>query len=127
AHAIDDEVSAERDRASGRSVECHRSTRMLLHPIDELVHPALQELLAVRIRNAALRIEEPIADVQEDLGLAQRRHIQIAERVAQMLLRDRGADRADRATDDAGGLAIPGALAIGTRGMIERVLENAGH
>ena len=43
-----------------------------------------------------------------------------------MLLRHRGADSADRRAQHPRGLAGPGALAVGTRGMVDRVFQHAG-
>ena len=75
----------------------------------------------------ALVVEQAFLGLHEGLGLADRRHVEVGEDVAQVLLRHGGADGADRDADHAGRLAGPGALAVGTRGVVDRVLQHAGN
>ncbi len=100
------------------------SLHVVAHERCVLVHPALQELGA-GFSNAAVGVEEAVFCLHEGLRLAERGHVEVGQDVAQVLLRERGADRANRDADDAGWLAAPGALAIGPRSVIERVLEYA--
>src|SRR4051812_6730839 len=59
---------------------------VLLHPSYVAVHPALQELLACRA-NAAVRLEKAFLGLDKRFGLAKRRHVEIGQDVAKMLLR----------------------------------------
>ena len=70
---------------------------MLSDPRHVTIHPPLQELSARRA-DAAVRLEEAVLHLDEDLGLAKRRYIKIGEDSAQMLLSNRRADRANRDT-----------------------------
>ena len=71
-------------------------------------------------------VEQPVPDLDECFRLTQGLHVQTSEDIAQMLLRHGGAAGAGRSAQYAGGLAGPGALAIGARGMVDGVLEHAG-
>ena len=62
------------------------SGRVLFHPSNKLIHPALKEFLAVRADVAAL-VKQSILDLDKNFGLSQCRHIQRCEDIAQMLLR----------------------------------------
>jgi hypothetical protein len=81
-------------------------------PGRETVHEPLQERLGIGPRQVALPVEETLGHVDEHLGLSQGGHVEVRERVPQVLLGDRAADRADRRPDDRGRLARPRALAV---------------
>src|SRR5690606_12437290 len=85
--------------------------RVLLHPGHITVHPALQEAAAGGA-DAAIGFEQPVLGLQEDFRLAIRRHVEIADDGAQVLLRAGGADGTDGDADDARRLAAERALAI---------------
>ncbi len=78
------------------------------------------------VGDAAGRVEEAVLGGEEHFGLAERRHVEIRQDRAQVLLGAGGADRADRDAEDAGRLAAPRALPVGPRGVIEGVLQHAG-
>jgi hypothetical protein len=61
------------------------SGSVLFHPGDILVHPVLQEFLAVCTDVAGL-VKQTILYLNECFGLAKRRYVQIRENIAQMLL-----------------------------------------
>src|SRR5690606_221063 len=58
-----------------------------LHPRNVAVHPVLEELAAVG-SDPAGGVEQPLLHLDEALGLAERRHVEVGERVPQVLLRD---------------------------------------
>src|SRR2546430_1173747 len=76
---------------------------MLLHPSYISVYPALQKLPACGA-DAAIGVEQAFFGLDKCLGLAKGRDVEIGQCVAEMLLRDRRADRADRYPDHAGRL-----------------------
>ena len=82
---------------------------MRLDPRDIPVHPALQELAAIGT-DSTRRVEQTFLRLDEAFRLTERRAVQVGEHVAQVLLRHRGADGADRDTEDARRLARPSAL-----------------
>src|ERR1035437_5365427 len=90
-----------------------------------LVHPVLQEFLAV-CTDVAGPVKQPILYLDECFGLAKRRYVQVRENIAQMLLCHGRAGGTDRNAQHTGGLARPCALAIGTRGVVDRGLGHAG-
>src|ERR1019366_9116234 len=85
-------------RPSRTSSSRRASIRVLLHPGDIAVHPVLHEL-SVGGADLAMRVEQALLRLDEGLGLAERRRVEIGEDVAQMLLRHRRADRPDRDAD----------------------------
>lgn len=58
------------------------------------IHPVLQEPSATR-PNVAVGVKQPFFGMNEGFRLAERRHIQVREGIAQMLLRQGGTDAAD--------------------------------
>ena len=98
--------------------------RVLFDPIDVPVHPRLQEWLAL-IRYIPAAVKEPILGVDKRFRLAHRWRVEISEYITQMLLRGRSADRTDGCPDNASRFALPTVLPIGTRSMIDGVLQNA--
>src|SRR3546814_7785539 len=86
-----------------------RSAGVPLHPVDIAVHPSLQEAPAVR-PNASVGVEQAVLRLDEGFRLAERRHIEIGQDAAQLLLCDGGADGADRYPDHPRRLVLPGAL-----------------
>ena len=90
------------------------------------VHPVLQEVLAAGT-NLAVCVKQSLLGMNECFRLAERRHIQVSEDIAQMLLRHGGADDADRCAQHTRRLARPGALAIRARSMIDCIPEYARH
>src|SRR5690606_31492916 len=98
---------------------------MALHPVRVPVDPILQEV-ATRDTDAPILLEQSIGDLNERLGLAQRRHVEICERVPQVLLRDGGTDSADGCTEDARRFSRPRTVTVGSRGIVDGVLEDTG-
>src|SRR6187549_2814306 len=96
------------------AVEADRLLRVRLDERDVAVHPALEELLGAVVGQGARGVEEAFLDGEEHLGLAERRHVEVSEDGTEVLLRAGGADGADRDAEDAGRLAAPGALPVGT-------------
>ena len=81
---------------------------MLAYKCSVLVGPALQKLFA-GLSYIAGTVKQALFGMNKGLGMARRRHIQIGQDVAQMLLRQRRANRSDRSACDTGGLAAPNA------------------
>ena len=71
-------------------------------------------------------IEQSFFGVDECLRLAQRRHVEDRENIAQELLRHRRSDGARRRTEHPGRFTGPRALPVRTRGMVNRVLQYTG-
>ena len=70
------------------------SARESLHPGGVLVHPAVQELARLRIRDIAGLIEEAFLHLDIGLGLSQGRHVEVGQDGAQVELRHRRTDGA---------------------------------
>src|SRR5690606_25016162 len=92
-------------------------------PGDVGVHPALQEI-ATALADVAVRVVQAILVLDVGLRLVERRHVQVGEHVAQVLLGHGPAGGADGDADDAGRLALPGALAIRSRAAVEGILQD---
>ena len=80
-----------------------RSAHMLLHPRNIVVHPALEELPTVRA-NVARRVEQALLRMDEAFRLGQRRHVEISEHIAQVLLCHSRADGAEDTPSTPAGL-----------------------
>ena len=89
-----------------------------------MVDPALQEFFAVGA-NVSSRVKQSVLCLEEGLGLAQRRYVQIRQYIAQMLLRKGGTGGTHRNAQHTRWFAGPSALPLGARGVVNRVLENA--
>ena len=79
------------------------------------------------LAHAAIGVEKAFLGLQEHLRLPQRGHIQVGQHIAQMLLRQRRTDGADRHADHRRRLAVPDAVPVGARTLVQRILEHAGH
>ena len=89
----------------------------------ELVDEGLQESPRALVGDGAVVVDQ--AGLEGDIGLAaHQENAQVAEHLAQMLLRERGADRARRGAGDGGELAGPGVLAPRPRAPVDGVLEH---
>ena len=75
-----------------RSLAVKCSVCVLSDPRHVTIHPALEKFSA-RGADAAVRVEEAVLHLDEDLRLAKRRYIKIGEDSAQMLLGNRRTDR----------------------------------
>jgi len=64
-----------------------------LYPSGIPVHPALQKLVCVGVRDIPAFFEETVIHFNEHFGLSERRHLQVRQNVAHMLghVRSRGA------------------------------------
>ncbi|MNN30321.1 hypothetical protein D3C81_1439660 [compost metagenome] len=95
---------------------------MLPDPADVAGHPQLEELPRRTVLNFPGFVEEALLALQIDLGLPHGASVKVAEDAAQVLLGDRGAERAGRDSDHACQLARPHALAEWSRPMIDGIL-----
>ena len=59
---------------------------MFFHPGNILIHPVLQEFFAA-CADVTRHVKQPFVNLDKYFGLAQCRHVQRRENVAQMLLR----------------------------------------
>jgi hypothetical protein len=60
-------------------------------------------------------------------GVVDAEHIEVHENLAQVVLRPCGADGPGRCARDRRRLPIPGAVAVGARRPVNRILQHAGH
>ena len=95
---------------------------MLFNPGDVAVHPRLQEFFAART-DAAVVVEQVVLGLDKCFRLTQRRHIEIRQGIAQMLLRQGGSGRAERYAQHAGRFAGKRPLTVGARSIVYRVLD----
>src|SRR5690606_22372902 len=93
------------------------SVNKLFYPGNVPIHPALQELPAVRPDITRI-IKQAILYMNKCFRLAKGRHIQVSQHIAQMLLRHGSPNRADGSAKYTGRLARPGVLPIRTRCVI---------
>jgi hypothetical protein len=90
-------------------------------PVDE----ALQEFPRGLVADRALGVDQ--VRLERDIGLAaEQDHAEADHDRAQMLLRQRGADRARRRAGDEAGLAGPGVLAVGRAPQSMAFFSTAG-
>ena len=99
---------------------------MLDNPRAVSIHPGLQELSAGG-PDAFVGLEEALLRVNKRFGLIERRDVEVGQDVSQVLLRHGGTQDADGDAEYAGRFADKDALPVRPRGVIDRILENAGN
>src|ERR687887_639594 len=97
-----------------------------LDPADVAIHPTLQEFLRTRARNISALVKQSVRDLNENFRLRERGDVEVDEHVAQVLLCHRCARRADRGAEHPGWFSGPCILTIGSRCVIDGVLEDTG-
>src|SRR6185437_16686201 len=100
-----------------------RSRRVFFDPRGVGFHEFRHEAARAVIGDLATRIEELISATDIGFRLRHRRHVEKDEALAQVMISAESADRTGRDADDRARLLVPGALAIGARPDIDRVLE----
>lgn len=97
------------------------------HPIGVAVDEALQERTRVVTDDAAFVVDTGRIVLDEHFRLREHLHVEIREHVAQVLLRERRADRARRRAEHRARLARPRVVPPRARAPVERVLQHAGN
>src|SRR5262249_7593807 len=100
---------------------------------DVLRHPArerfgeLDDELPRLVDEVPVRIDAFAKRPEVRFRLLHRRHVEVGQRLAQVVIGAEAADGADRAADDSRPFAFPGALAVRARRDVDGVLEHARH
>jgi hypothetical protein len=87
------------------------------------LHEILEELARTLVHELALLVEELVRVADVSFRLLYRRHVQKYERLPQVVVCSKRANRARRCADHSARLSVPHAVAIRPRPDVQRVLQ----